>query len=138
MPETHPPKIVAGVIVYNNDGHILLAKSYKWQSWVVVGGHLEWGESLEECVAREVKEELGIDVTDIKFIDVQESILSPEFHKPKHMVFLDYCAKAVTTDIVLNDELQEYQWVDPQEALSSLPLGTTTHAFITNFINKQQ
>jgi 8-oxo-dGTP diphosphatase len=37
------------------------------------GGHLELGESWEECATREVKEETNLDITDIRFVSVTVS-----------------------------------------------------------------
>ena len=130
------PKIVVGILVYNSENKIFLGKCSKWgDKWVVPGGHLEWGEKLFECVKREVKEETNLEVSDIELVGVQESIFSDEYHKKRHMVFLDYCCKAVNDDIKLNDEIQEYVWIAPEEALKNLRLGKPTIEFIKRFIN---
>ncbi len=42
------------------------------------GGHMEFGESLEETAKREVKEETGLDVSDIKFLGVTNDIFEKE------------------------------------------------------------
>ncbi len=49
------------VAVINPQGQILLVK-YQDQSWGIPGGLMELGESVEECIHREVKEEIGIDI----------------------------------------------------------------------------
>lgn len=56
------PKVGIGVIV-RKEGKVLLGKrknSHGAGSWAFPGGHLEYGESWEECARREVKEETGI------------------------------------------------------------------------------
>ncbi len=133
------PKIVVGILVYNDENKIFLGKCHKWgDKWVVPGGHLEWGETLFECVEREVKEETNLEVSDIELIGVQESIFSEEFYEKRHMVFLDYCCKAVNSDIKLNDEIQEYVWMTPEEALKKLRLAKATTEFIKKFIAKNE
>ncbi len=128
------PKIVVGVLVYNNKGEIFLAKQKKWEDkWTIPGGHLDYGEHLQDCAKREVKEETGMDVSNIEFIGIQESVFSKEYYKEKHMVFVDFCGKAEDNEVVLNDEMQEYQWIDPQDALH-LDLGSSTKKLIENFI----
>ncbi len=128
------PKIVVGVLVYNNKGEIFLAKQKKWEDkWTIPGGHLDYGEHLQDCAKREVKEETGMDVSNIEFIGIQESVFSKEYYKEKHMVFVDFCGKAEDNEVVLNDEMQEYQWIDPQDALR-LNLGSSTKKLIENFI----
>jgi nucleoside triphosphatase len=138
MNNTKKPEIVVGVLVYNENKEIFLAKAHKWgDRWIVPGGHLEYGETLIECVSREVKEETNLDVRDIEIIDIQDSIFSKEFHRECHMVFLDYCCKQDSYDIQLNDELQEYIWIDPKEALKKLNLNSSTREFIERFVEKR-
>lgn len=125
------PRIVVGVLLYNHEGKVFLAKSPKWQGkWTIPGGHVEWGETLQHAAAREVKEETNIDVTDLKFLNVQESIFSEEYHETKHMVFFDFAAKAAHEKVVLNEEFSEYRWIYPREALQSLVLNTSTRKLL--------
>ncbi|OGF22603.1 hypothetical protein A2Y83_01105 [Candidatus Falkowbacteria bacterium RBG_13_39_14] len=132
------PKIIVGAIVYNKNGEIFLARSYKWKDrWVVPGGHLEWGETIENAIRREVKEETNMEIKNIEFVDVQEGVLSGEYHKESHMVFLDYCCEFAESEIKLNSELQEYIWIKPQEAVKKLKLSSTTKMFIENFMGRK-
>jgi len=131
------PKVVVGVLIYNEKWEIFLARSYKWwDKWVVPWGHLEWGETLEDWVKREVKEEINLDITNIENISVQESIFSQEFHQKKHMVFLNFSALLQWWDIVLNYELQEYRWFNPDESLKE-NLNSSTREFIEKFIEQK-
>ncbi len=60
----HSPLIMvtAGAIIYK-DEHILLQQRKDNQMWAIHGGALELGESLEEALYREVKEETNLEVT---------------------------------------------------------------------------
>lgn len=49
------------VAIINQYGQILLVK-YQDHSWGIPGGLMELGESVEECIAREVKEEIGLEL----------------------------------------------------------------------------
>ncbi|MBT4376912.1 NUDIX domain-containing protein [archaeon] len=132
------PRIIVGVLIYNDQGEIFLATCHKWKDrWVVPGGKLDWGETLHHCAKREVKEETNMDIDEIELIGTQESIFSEEFHEKKHMVFMDFSAKAITKDIVLNEELQEYKWIKPEDALE-LDLNPSTRLFIERFIAKKK
>ena len=62
------PKVGVGVIIVR-DKKVLLGKrknAHGAGTWNFPGGHLEWGETIEECARREVKEETGLDITNIK------------------------------------------------------------------------
>ncbi len=64
------PLVGVGVI-FIRDGSIFLAKragSHGDSTWGSAGGHLEFGESLEDCARREAKEELGVDVGEMTFL----------------------------------------------------------------------
>lgn len=68
------PRISPAVIVaVEKDGKLLLARSQRFHSkmYSVLAGFVEPGESLEDCVRREIKEEVGIDVDDIRYFKSQ-------------------------------------------------------------------
>ncbi|MGC1176848.1 MAG: NUDIX domain-containing protein, partial [Candidatus Saccharimonadales bacterium] len=64
------PKIGVGVFVWK-DGKFLMGKrlgSHGAQTWSIPGGHLEFGESWEACAKREVLEEAGIVIENVRFL----------------------------------------------------------------------
>lgn len=67
----HVPLILVrpSVAVINKLGEILLVQ-YQDKSWGIPGGLMELGESVEDCARRELKEEIGIEVRNLKLIDV--------------------------------------------------------------------
>lgn len=94
------------------------------------------GESLIDCVRREVKEETNLNISNIELIDTRESIFPKDFFEERHFIFFDFCTKVVSDDIILNDELQEFAWVDPHKALD-MNLNSSTKEFIETFIEKK-
>lgn len=68
-PRISPAVIVAVV----KDDELLLAGNsrFRGKMYSVLAGFVEPGETLEECVVREIREEVGIDVTDIRYFDSQ-------------------------------------------------------------------
>ncbi len=65
-------KVGIGILVFK-DGTVLLAKrqgSHGAGEYGGPGGHLEYGESFEECVRRECLEEAGIEIKNIRFLCV--------------------------------------------------------------------
>jgi nucleoside triphosphatase len=113
------PEPTVGALILNSSGQILLAKSNKWKNrFTPPGGHIELGETVEEALKREIKEEVDLEIEPIRFLQFQELIYSPEFIHPKHFIFLDFLCKAKTNHVkVDNDEIQDFVWVDPGKAL---------------------
>ena len=56
------PEVTVGALIFNPDGKLFLVKSHKWHDkYVMPGGHIELGETAENALKREIKEETGID-----------------------------------------------------------------------------
>lgn len=119
MDEKRYPEPTVGALIFNQEGKVFLMTSPKWQGkYSLPGGHVELGETLEEAVKREIKEETNLDVFDIKFLMIQEAVFSEEFYKKKHFVFLDYICKTENTEVILDKrEGTDYVWVTIDEAL---------------------
>ena len=127
MTKTYPEPTV-GTFILNDQNEILLIKSPKWNNrYTVAGGHIEIGETIEEAVKREVKEELGIDVDFIKVFNTQENIFDSDFHEKRHFIFLDCLCKAKTFDVKLDGkEAVGYAWFKMEDVLSLPNVRETT------------
>jgi nucleoside triphosphatase len=136
--DTEYPEPVTGALILNENDEIFLMKSPKWENqWLVPGGHVEKGEKIEECVKREVKEETGLEVSEIEFVTVLEGM--PEsFERDTHFIFLNYSCRAENQEVELDQrEAVEHVWIDPEEALGSdLKVNDSTEDFIEKFLKK--
>ncbi len=136
MPDQIFPEPTVGAFIFNNKGEILLLKSHKWPGrYVVPGGHVELGERLEEAVAREAKEETGLDVHDVELINFQQFIYDPAFWKKRHFIFFDFACKTDSVDVQLNDEAEGYIWMEPRSALTT-ELDTYTRRSVEEYLKK--
>src|SRR6266542_2867839 len=63
------PQVGTGIIITKDDKVLLMKRKgpHGKGTWSTPGGHLEFGESPEKCAAREAKEEVGVDVVDLRF-----------------------------------------------------------------------
>ncbi|KAF2469670.1 nudix hydrolase 1 [Lindgomyces ingoldianus] len=79
------PKVGVAAIIHNTAGRIIMgerAGSHGAGTKQFPGGHLEYGESFAECAKREVLEETGLEVGDIKFLVATNDV----FEEGKHYV----------------------------------------------------
>ncbi len=120
-----------GALVWGKGGRVLLVRTTKWRGlWGVPGGKVEWGETLLDAVQREFQEEVGLRLEDVQYAQTQESVLSEEFHKPAHMLLVDFLATTGDHDVKPNEEIEEWAWVHLHEALE-YPLNTVTRSLVT-------
>jgi ADP-ribose pyrophosphatase YjhB (NUDIX family) len=107
-----------------------MIRTHKWSDlWGIPGGKIKWGETAEAALHREIREETALQITNIQFALVQDCIRSKEFYREAHFVLLNYTCDTSATEVTLNDEAEEYQWVRPQAALS-LELNTPTRILV--------
>lgn len=105
----------AVAIIVNDDNKFLLLKRSDdpkiWQpsKWALVGGGIEKGESPEEAVKREIKEEIGLEID--KFIKT----FSIQRHKDSVEHIFACRHNGEPTDITLNEENSNYGWFDTKE-----------------------
>lgn len=136
--QKYPEPTVGGLILHES-GEILLVKSFKWKDyWTVPGGHIEVGETAENAVTREIKEEVGLDISSAKLLLIQEAIHPKNFNANKHFIFLDYLCLSKSKDVELdNREIQEYIWMTPEKALKA-NLEEFTRNLINKFLSEQR
>jgi phosphoglycolate phosphatase len=132
------PISTVGALIFNDLGEVLMIRTQKWSHlWGIPGGKIKWGERSEDALRRELKEETGLDITDIRFVLVQDCIHSKEFYRDAHFILLNYTCRAVgKPDVQLNDEAQEWRWVMPQAALK-MNVNTPTRILLEAVLNDQ-
>ena len=98
---------------------MLLVRTDKWSGkWGIPGGKIEYGESAENALRREIAEETKLVISDIEFVLTQDCIESEEFYRPEHFILLNYtCRLSGESDVTLNEEAQAFRWVNESEAL---------------------
>jgi len=135
--ELHPPLATVGALIFNDAGEVLMIRTHKWSNlWGIPGGKIKWGEPSVDALRREIKEETGLDVTDIEFVLAQDCIHSKEFYRDAHFVLLNYtCRCAGKPAVKLNDEAREFRWVTTAAALN-MPLNTPTRILLEAVLNR--
>ena len=128
-----------GALILNEENEIFLMKSPKWQNkWLVPGGKVEKGYSMKETVKKEVKEETGLKVRDLEFIEAKDGGNPDDFERDTHFIFLNFVCKAMNQEVNLDErEAIEYIWISPEEALESdLDINESTRDFIRTWLQE--
>ncbi|MDO4732425.1 MAG: NAD(+) diphosphatase [Bacillota bacterium] len=107
------PRINPAVIIAVTDGDRLLLSRYAnrpYRRWALLAGYCEAGESLEETVRREVKEEVGLSVCNLRYYKSQ-----PWPHSDSLLMGF-YCDVEGKTEAQIDEnELAEAQWFHREE-----------------------
>jgi phosphoglycolate phosphatase-like HAD superfamily hydrolase/ADP-ribose pyrophosphatase YjhB (NUDIX family) len=127
---TSMPIVTVGAVIGDGRGEVLMIRTHKWSNlWGIPGGKVKFGETSEEALTRELKEETNLDISDIRFVLVQDCIHSTEFYRDAHFVLLNYTCKSNSREVRLNDEAEEFRWLSPDAALA-LPLNKPTRVLL--------
>ena len=101
-----PQKDRVRVIVYRDDGDILLVKNrFSRQEWALPGGGVKHNESYEQAAVREALEEIGLKIHNLRYLGKANSHES--YAKFSVRVF---AAHAYDCDIKCNFEIMEARW----------------------------
>jgi NAD+ diphosphatase len=115
------PSLAPAVIMrVEKAGQILLARHVQRipDLWTCLAGYVELGESLEDCVRREVREEAGIEVADIRYV------ASQPWPYPNQLM-VGFVAQWKSGELQLQpEELAEARWFDPADLPTIPPKGS--------------
>jgi nucleoside triphosphatase len=129
----YPIPTVAAMIL-NPSGQVLLLRTSKWNGlFGFPGGKVDYGERIEEALVREINEETGLVVSELKFFIVQQLISEAEFVHEAHFISINYLCRSDTSHISLNEEATDYVWCSPQEALT-LSINRPTREMIQQYL----
>ena len=111
------PLVGIGIMIFK-DGKALLGKrkgSHGAGDYAFPGGHLEHLESFEDCARREVREEAGIEIKNIKF----QFVANLTGHAPKHSMHLGLIADWASGEpkVLEPEKCEGWAWYD----LDALP-----------------
>ena len=131
------PRLTPAIIVLieRDDGRALLAwgRQFPGRFYSALAGFVEPGESLEQCVAREVKEEVGIAVADLRYFGSQPWPFP-------HSLMIGFNARYVSGEVTPQEsEIVEAGWYHHEE-LPPAPRGGMSIAgwLIDDWITRQQ
>ncbi len=145
MTDDRKIKRCVGPIIYNLEGKIFLMKSPKWRQgpegkfgevWTVPGGEIEKDETGKEietpeaALRREIREELGMELSHIEHVGEGKKSGETDFIKPNiDFEFIDFVARTENSTVTPNSEISKYDWFTLDEA-EALPMIDVTKKFL--------
>ncbi|MFC1912626.1 NUDIX domain-containing protein [Chloroflexota bacterium] len=110
--------IGVGAIIEDAAGRVLLAKHVPerggfWQGkWICPGGKLELGETIEDGIKREVREETQLEVDLIRALPALDTIVRSDGDIALHVIYIDYLARVSGGTLKAGDDIGEAIWVE--------------------------
>lgn len=125
-----------GAFIFNAKGQLLVVKKSDKEQidgglWTIPGGKIYPKEHILVGLAREVKEEVGIDIVAPQWIG------EDAFENHEVMFHAEHFkCKAVQEDIVLEAKLTEYRWISNLDELANLPFAENIKKRVIELFSK--
>ncbi|WP_460819393.1 NUDIX hydrolase [Nocardioides korecus] len=129
----------ASAIVTDAEGRILLHRRRDNDMWALPGGVMELGESISDCIIREVREETGLTVKPMRIVGI--------YSDPKHVFAYDdgevrqefsicFACEVISGEQQASSESYEVRFV-LEDDVASLPMVESIRLRIYDFLNEQ-
>ncbi|HTW80220.1 MAG TPA: NUDIX hydrolase [Terracidiphilus sp.] len=115
FPET--PLVGVGAVIVH-DGKVLLVQRGREPMkghWTLPGGVLEVGESLAQGVAREIREETGLEVAVLELVELLDRIHREDGRVRFHYVIADYICRVTGGELRAGSDADRVRWVERAE-----------------------
>ena len=115
-----PIMVAVGAVIEDEGGRILLVKHVPerggfWQGkWICPGGKLELGETIEEGIRREVREETRLEIDLVTPLHPFERIVKSDDEVSLHVIYIDYLARTIGGELKPQSDIGEAIWVDKE------------------------
>lgn len=128
MGEKKYPRVGIGVMIQNEKGEMLVGLRLSLHGngeWSFPGGHLEFGETMEEAAIREVKEETGLEVCELELISVANEMRYIDL-EGKHYINIGFKAKynGGEPQVTEPEKWKEWKWLSMDNLPDKLFEGT--------------
>lgn len=126
-------------LVVDNRGAILMQRRRDSGNWSLPGGVMEIGETLEQCVIRETKEESGLDIEITGLLGIYtdpEHIIAYADGEVRQEFNITFYGRVRSGQLAVSDESTEVRFVHPDE-LTHLPVHDTVRLRLQHHSEKR-
>lgn len=110
------------IVMVTSADSVLLARGIEWKRpyWGLISGHVRWAETAEEAAVREVREEVGLKVTSLRFLRTYST-------ERQNLLMIAFKAETTETSIKKSQELEDARWFELCNPLPMRPESTAAH-----------
>ena len=119
---------VSMIVMNRARDRILLIKQYGRDRYILVAGYVNKGEDAEDAVCREIKEELGLRVTEYHFN-------RSHYFKPSNTLMLNFTAVVEDEEPHPNREIDSYSWFSVSEAREQIYKRSLAETFLLGYLD---
>ena len=109
--------VSVAALVTNDQGEILLVNS-PWRGWEYPGGLIEPGETFQEALHREVREESGVEIEITGFVGICKNV-------ERNIVNIDFTARYLGGELRTSEESTQVVWATVEEAKKMITFPLT-------------
>ncbi len=122
----------AGIII--KDRKLLMARKYNEPHFIMPGGRLKEGETPEQTLERELREELGIELVSAKFFKTYEA---PHFRERNKIVRMDTFFVEIRGEPKATAEIDEIEWIDSNYKSRGLKVASIDEDYLIPELKKR-
>lgn len=118
------------IVIDKKTDKILLIKQYGRPFYILVAGYVNKGESAETAVAREIKEETGLNICGLRFNRTK-------YFEPSNALMCNFTAFVEDGSLIdCNSEIDEYAWFTRDEAVHQIKDQSLAKKFLVAYLDE--
>ncbi|WP_245864280.1 NAD(+) diphosphatase [Paenibacillus donghaensis] len=123
---------ISTAVLNHDKSKILLIQQYNRPHYILLAGYVNKGEDAEATLVREVKEEVGLQVTGYQY-------MRSEYYEPNNTLMLNFVSVVDSEDLSgLTAEVDHGQWFTWEEAVQAIAKNSLAERFLLNIVQKLQ
>ena len=117
---------VSMIVMNEQKDRVLLIRQYGRPFYVLVAGYVNRGEDAEAAAAREVREEVGMEVISVHFNH-------SHYFAPSNTLMLNFTVTVAVPEVHANYEVDDWRWFGVEEARRNIKPDSLAQAFLNGY-----